>query len=273
MLGSVSSVAAIQVSQSLDKNEIAYEDSARLEITIEWEGTQSAYRFERALDPFFDRLKVKAFSSSISSHPSEGIEKTTKTFIYLLVPTSSGTGKIDPITIKYLAMPDSLEGELVTEPMEIVIAERIPVETKGSNHYFWWFLTGAVVLGAGGFIVYWKKKASRPKVPRLSPAESFLEELERVKNESGSDLKKFQSGLHSALADFIGAAFELDFSSVSDEGVAEAFDGTNLNENQKQKIANWFVKARMDKFRPVTSPPGEVVRLENEIRSFFETLK
>ncbi len=273
ILLSGTNVAGIQLSQSLDCNEMAFEDSANLTITIEWDGGQAAYRFERALDPFFDRLKVKGFSSSISSQPTADGEKTIKTFRYVLVPTSSGAARIDPITISYLAMPDSISGELVTEPMTITVAEEIPVKIETGSNKLWVFLAGGLVILVVGAAAYWRKRSAVPDEPILTPVEKFLNALEDAKFSSGSDLKKFQSALHDGLAQFFMEQYSIEVSLLPDDGVVEALDGTKLDEEQKQKLAHWFTQAKRDKFRPVDGSPGEVVRLENEIRAFLDNLK
>ncbi|MDF1545730.1 MAG: BatD family protein [bacterium] len=266
-------VLGIQLSQSLDQSEIGYEDSANFIIQIEWEGGQAAYQLERALDPFFDRLKVKGFSSSISSQPSAKGEKTVKTFHYVLVPTSSGAARIDPITISYLAMPDSVSGELLTEPMTITVAEKIPEKVSDSSNMLWLFGAVGLIVLVGGGVAFWRKRSAVPEMPVLSAEQKLLAALEDAKFSSGSDLKKFQSALHDALHGYILERFGIDSGPLPDDGIAEALDGTSLDEEQKQRLAHWFTRARKDKFRPVDGAPGEVVRIENEIRTFFDKLK
>ena len=145
----------ISVSQSLDKTETAFEDSVRMTITLSWSGAQSAYLFPRPLQPIIDKLKIHQFTSSISSTGQGDNETTTKKYIYTLIPTSSGLGRIEPITIDYVTWPDSIPGELVTEPLTVLIQDPVPVEADTGEINIM-VLVIVIVLAAGiiTFVLY-----------------------------------------------------------------------------------------------------------------------
>ncbi|MEA3297706.1 MAG: hypothetical protein U9R56_07575 [candidate division Zixibacteria bacterium] len=273
LLVSLGRADGISISQSLEKTSIAYEDSVEFEIELQWNGPQSAYRFGKPLNLQIDRLKVRGFSSSIASQGSGSDEITTKAFRYMLIPTSSGSAHIEPATIDYITWPDSIPGELVTEGMTVRIAEPKPVEPQDRSTTIWVIvlivLTGGVVVG----IVLVRRSRNRKSTqPVQTPQERFLEELALVKDESGSDLKKFQTGLYRILAEFLDSRYGITTERLSDEGLARALDESDLAEEIKKKICEYIVKARQDKFRPVTAVPGETVRLEAEIRKLFEEI-
>ena len=261
---------AISVEQSLDKSSIAFEDSVSFEILIEWEGPQQAYYFGRPLDPYFDRLKVGGFSSSIKSEGVAGNEITTKRFRYVLLPTSSGAAKIDAITISYTAMPDSVPGELVTEPMAVTVAEAIPIDVDGGFPALYYYLMGLVIVLIAGF-GFFKWNMSRQAIePRKSPRELFLIKLDDLKQSAGQDFKKFQYGLSDMLEDYLQAEYSFPVRNCSDDEIVDEINKTTLSEKDKERLSGWFLAARRDKFRPVDSGPGETIRLENEIREFFK---
>ena len=266
-------VQAISVTQSLSESEIAFEDSLFFEIVLTWDGPQNAYFFEKPLIPKFDRLKVRAFSSAISSSLETGSEITTKKYDYVLIPTSSGSASIDPVSISYVSWPDSIPGELVTEPMTAEIADPVKRDEKGNNiSWIWIVVIGLIVLGGFGTFILRVINKKNEIEPHQSPKENFLEKLTETKENAGSDLKKFQTGLYAILATYINDLYKIDVSKLSDNELKEKLVESGINDISSDKIVGWLSRAHQDKFSPITSLPGETIRLEAEIRDFFEKL-
>jgi hypothetical protein len=263
----------IAISQSLDRFRIPFEDSVHFDVVLQWQGPQSSYLFTSPLGPSFDRLKVRGFTSSISSTSSGDDEVTTKRFRYTLIPTSAGAATIDPITVSYISWPDSVPGQLVSEAMTVQIAEPLPpVEEDGAAT--WWVMVVLlfVVGGLAELILVKRFKARKPKEIEKTPVEEFLDRLTALKREAGGDLKKFQVGLYESMAAFLKARYDIELNRLGDDEVSSALEVTDLNDDQKEQIGRWLVQARRDKFRPVVGAPGETIRLETEIRQFFEKL-
>ncbi|MCK4632396.1 MAG: hypothetical protein KAT79_03945 [candidate division Zixibacteria bacterium] len=262
----------ISVTQSIDRSEVAYEGEVAFEIELQWDGSQAAYRFDKPLDPYFSKLKIERFSSSISSTGTDPNLITTKKFRYTLVPTGSGVGRIDPVTISYATWPDSIPGELVTEALTVNISNPVPKELP--TPIGWWvYLVGVIVLvSIGGFVVY-RIRNKQPAETVKPPTETFLDQLTDLRKVSGGDLKKFQSGLYDLLATFLSERCNIDLAGGTDREITEALSRTDMGKAQKEKVAGWLVKAQADKFRPVVSAPGDTARLESEIREFFKKLK
>lgn len=264
---------AISLTQSIDKTEMPFEDSAKFEITVEWLGSQFAYRFINPLNPYIDRLKISRFTSSISSFGTGKDEKTTKKFTYVLVPTSGGKGKIDPITINFITWPDSVSGELVTEPVAMTIGEQI-IKPKAGEFPAWISIMGGLLLiGSGATIYFLRAKAIRGRPIVKTPSESALDELSKLKADCGSDLKRFQTGVFNILSSFLRSKHNINLSGLSEEKIEELLSKTNLSQPAQASIRNWLVQAEKDKYRPVEAAPGETVRLETELRRFFENVK
>ena len=269
----VKNAAAITLSQSIDKTEMAFEDSAKFEITVEWQGPQFAYRFANPLSPYIDRLKIGPFSSSISSIGTGKDEVTTKKFTYVLIPTSSSEGKIDAIKISYFTWPDSIPGELITEPVVLTIGEQ-KIKPKPGRLPLWIPIVGGfLVISSGAAIYVLRAKAVKGRPVVKTPSEMALNELTKLKTESGTDMKKFQTGVHHILTDFLHSKFDINISGQSEEKIEELLSKTNLSEQPRISIKNWLVQAEKDKYRPVEAAPGETVRLETELRRFFENVK
>jgi len=263
----------IAVSQSLDRFDIPFEDSVHFEIVLQWDGPQSTYLFTKPLSPTFGHLKARGVTSSISSTGSNSEEVTTKKFSYTLIPSSPGTGRIDPITISYISWPDSVPGELVTEAMSVRIAEPARPVSQGGSSIVWLVVaTSLVVLGVVAFtLVKWIKRR-KPKEIVKTPVEQFLEDLTVLKRQAGSDLKKFQTGLYKIIVEYLSAKYSINPDGHSDDDIEELLEPTDLSDSQKKQINLWLVQARRDKFRPIAGAPGETIRLETEIRQFFKKL-
>lgn len=273
LLGALQNVSAISLSQSIDKTEIPFGDSAKFEITVEWEGPQFAYRFTNPLNPNIDRLKVGRFSSSITSTGTGDQEQTSKEFLYVLMPTSSGIGKIDPITISYITWPDSVAGELVTEPVVISIAEQ-KIVAKSGNLPIWAPIIGGILLLGSGTAFYWARfRAAKSRKPVKLASDTALEELTKLKNEAGTDLKRFQTGVYNILMNFLRAKYNLNIMGQTEEQLTELLTTVSLSEQRQRELAAWLIQAEKDKYRPIEASPGETVRLETELRKFFENMK
>lgn len=262
----------ISVSQSVDRTETPFESPVTLEVVLRWEGPQSAYLFDKPLNPTLDRLKVTGFVSSISSSDSPDGEVTTKRFTFTLHPTRSGIGSIEPIVISYLSWPDSLPGELMTEPMTVRIAEPLPLEKKTDGGFPWWPAALPVVVVLVIVLVVRRGRRRQPTPTIVTPRERFLERLTDLKKEAGSDLKTFQARLYGLLVEFLQSQYGVDFGEETEEELTAAVESTSLSEGRKAALKEWLIAARRDKFRPVVAAPGEAIRLEASIRSFFEKL-
>ncbi len=263
----------ISISQSLSSSEIPFEDSVLFEIVLSWDGSQAAYLFPHPLNPVIDRMTIRGFSSSVSSTGQGDSEKTTKTYRYTLVPKSSGIGQIAPVTVSYISWPDSLPGEMVTEAMTVRIAEPLPPEEPPDLSVIWWVAGILIVIGAALALLMIRRSGKRKAAePVRTLVEQFLDDLSQLKKEAGTDHKRFQTGLHRILADFLSRKYGLNPDNKSKEELKEELATAGLSELAAFSIAGWYTQAARDKFSPVTAGPGETIRLEAEIRQLFEKL-
>ncbi|MEK7774467.1 MAG: BatD family protein [Candidatus Zixiibacteriota bacterium] len=263
----------ISVTQSLDKSEVAYDGTAQLQVTLTWKGSQFAYLFDKPLSPVTDRLKIREFSTSLSTTGTGADEVTTKIFRFTLVPTSSGIGKIQPITVSYLKWPDSIPGVLTTEELSLGIGERKSVEKSGSipTTAIVFSVLGFMAMLAGVFLVM-RHRSRQNAIPQISPKEIFLERLSRLKADSGGDFGKFQSGLYHLLGEFVAVRYTVRPEGMSEEDLAGGLNSAGMTYSTAQKIAKWYVAAREDRFRPLQPEPGALVRLETDIRVTMEKM-
>jgi hypothetical protein len=266
----------ISLAQSLDRSDIPYEERANLEIVVTWHGNQAAYRFDRPLQPQLDKLRVKEFSSSISSEGTGADEISTKRFRYSLTPTASGTARVEPMVIKYISWPDSLPGELVTEAMTITVASAKPAAKPFTlkQHKTTIFATagGLVLVGGLGVGLMVRSRRRRPKPVEKSVSEQFLERLPQLRQEANGDLKKFQTGLYKNLLWFLSAEYGLTFANEPVEQILRQLDHAGIPDRIKDRICGWLLQADRVKFSPMEPLPGEAIRLESEVRQFFETI-
>lgn len=264
----------ISVSQSVDKPEVAFSDSVRFEIELRWEGNQMAYLFDKALDPYIENMKVKRFASSIGSSMTGEGEFTTKRFLFVLQPTVAGVGRIEPIEISYISWPDSIPGSLVTEAMTVNIAPPAEVKVASKSYWWLWTLLAVVLLGTGVAITAAIVRGRRRAVEVVkTPRELVLEELAVARGAAGMDIKKFQTDVYKILGAFVQRQYGVSLSETVGEALEERLMRVGMEHGAARKIAGWLTRAEKDKYSPAVSGPGEAVRLESEMREFFEKMQ
>lgn len=266
--------ASISVAQSIDRTEMAFEDTAAFRVTVTWDGPAYAYRFEKVFRLNCDKLKVARYSSSVRSTGSGPTEVTTKVIEYQLAPILSGVATIQPMVMEYVTWPDSLTGQLTTDPVSLAIAEPVPAESRqrGGLTGGWLALIVVGVIGvAVGAFAFFKPKPKTEKVK--SPVEAFLEQLDAVRKDAGMDLKKFQTGVYRSLIVYIQARYALDLTGQSAETTAQELKAVESDQSVREALSGWLTRAEKEKFSPLVPAPGEVSRLEAEIRGFFYKLK
>lgn len=252
-----------------------YESTAVLEVSLSWPGSADEYLFDRPPQLALERLKVTKISSTVATSGERGGEITTKVVTFTLKPTSSGLGKIDPATFGFLHLADSVAGTVSTQALTLSIAEPIKVAKRkaaAATSRTRLTVTAAVVLAliSGLYLaVRFRNRRTKPVVK--SPAELFLEELGGLRQTSGGDLKRFQTGLYKLLVAFLASQYQVNLAGLSTKEMLDLFDQTSMTEYQKEKIAGWLWRAEREKFSPLAHAPGETIRLEAEIREFFQS--
>jgi len=263
----------ISVSQSLDKANIDFTDSVKFEIVLEWDGSQIAYLFDKPLNPLMSGLKVVRFSSSIGSTMRGTDEVTTKRFLFVLEPTAAGLATIEPVTISYVSWPDSIPGQLLTEGMAVNVA---PMRTQPVHHALpiWvWALAGlAAVLAVGVVAMAITRRSRRQVFPVKTPRQELLDSLAEARLQAAGDMKRFQTELYKILVAFLHDRYNIDATDPVRETLAEQLRSAGLDAADADRICEWLFKAMKDKYIPAAGSPGDTVRLESELRDFFEKL-
>jgi hypothetical protein len=267
--------AGISVSEILDRAEVPYESTAVLEVSLSWPGPAGRYLFDRPPQLALERLKVAQISSTVSVTGGGPEEVTTKKVRFTLKPTSSGLGKIDPATFGYLHVSDSVSGTVSTQALTISIADPLRVAKRKAvvaSSRIRLAITAAVVLFLiGGVYLFIRARNRRPRPVVKTPAELFLEELGTLRQTAGGDLKRFQTGLFKLMTVFLAGQFRIDLAGLSTQEMLDMCEHTTMTEFQRDKFAGWLWRAEREKFSPLAYAPGETIRLEAEIREFFET--
>lgn len=269
--GLIADPAGLSLTTSLSADSIAYEDSVTLRIDISWPGPPSAYVFDRPVQPHLTGLRVGPQTSSITSTGSGPEEITTKTIDFTLLPTTSGIARIDPITISYLRPPDSIPDQMTTDPLTVRIGDPAPPPAGGETWGWYWMLAIVLIV----VVVGWRLRRQRRKVPPdilSTPEQRFLEELTAVRQETGDDFKKFQTGLYHILREYLRKRCECDPDSIESEELTMKLSESGLSTGMAERIVQWYEEAARDKYRPVDAGPGEVTRRESAIRHVFEQI-
>lgn len=271
--GVASAAEQITLSQSTSAQSIDYDDSLILRIELKWNGPQTAYRFP-PLTPRLDRLRVESFSTSVSTEIEAGTEVTHKRFSYTLVPTSGGTGRIEPITIDYLHYPDSIPGQLMTEAIMVQIGQPPdrPAPEKSPTLIPQPVMIALLIVLALSiaFVVLLVVRSRRPKAPVMTAEEELLQKLGELKQDVGNDVKRFQTGVYKLLVAYLASRYRMSLAGMTTEEMVQIIDQSDMPTLQKEKIGAWMIQAQRQKFAPAESAPGEVQRLETEIRALFD---
>ena len=264
----------ITLSQRLDRAAMAFEDSATLEIRLTWPGPITAYLIEGPLRPELERLKVRSYRSSVSASGSGETEMTTKVYTFVLEPTGPGIGRIAPMEIRYMSAIDSVPGTLVTEALEVNIAEPRPAADRTGMGRSVVILAGAVFVALAGLGIwtYVRRRKTRPAEPQRTPAEMFLDELQHLRQEASGDLKRFKAGLYPLLARYLHRQYDIVTDRCTADDLVARLEQLDLAAARRERLALWLRESEQAKYRPVTGQPGETIRLETELREFFANL-
>lgn len=267
---------SISLSQSIDRTDMAFEDTAVFEISITWDGPPTAYRFDRAIRLVSEKLKVARFNSNVSSAGAGDSEVTTKRLVYELVPKLDGPATIEPVAVEYVSWPDSVAGALMTDPVQITVARPLPkeeLERRGLSS-LWYVAFGLLAVTIAGLAVYSGLRRKQTAVqPAKSPSERAIEGLETSRKQAGNDLKIFQTGVYKVLTDYLATRYGMAIENRPVADIVEALQERERDESVRGKLVTWLTRAEKEKFVPVSAPPGEVIRLETEMRKFFESMK
>jgi hypothetical protein len=261
---------AISLSAQVDKTEIPFEETVELRLEIKWQGGIGNYLFELLPLPETQNLKVLGSATAVSSTTEGGQEVTTRSFRYTLSPTKAGLGVIEPIVLKYVSMPDSIPGELVSQRFQILIAKPVPREVKSGIGSYIWFSVPAVIIIAG--IVFWfirRKKNKIPKEVPKSPEESALEELTIIKKDLQFDRKAFFTRLYKLIIMYLENKYRLESAGKSAENIMAELEGLDMPAGDKDKVKGWLTIAEKEKYAPMGGSPGDILRLSAELESFW----
>ncbi len=261
----------LSLSAELDKADIKFDETVSLTIQVKWTGNLRDYSFKIFSLPKTDRLKVLGTTSKIASNIENGAEVTTRTYKYTFKPIEAGQGVIYPITLDYVAMPDSIPGQLETQEFNVVIAKPAAVKKAKSSHIVWYVIIGLFIIfsGAGVFIIlHYRNKA--PKEPVLSVDDELLAEIERIKKEVAGDRQAFFTRLYKALLHYIENMYDLDLLGLTLEAVGDKLGNSNIPEAKKEQLMGWLKLAEKEKFAPGTGSPGEALRLASEIENIVK---
>jgi hypothetical protein len=263
----------ISVSSSIDKTEIAYEDEVQLTVELKWEGDITAYRFEIIPLPETEKLQAGGSSTQTSSLVEDSVEYTIRTYKYNFRPILAGTGIIRPITFNYVTWLDSLPGQLTTQEYRILIAEPKPVVTRGgiSTVGIIVIIMVIIVIAAAVIFMILRKKPSLMEAS-VSPEETFIQDLQRIKKDHHADRKLFFGGLHKALLDYLGNRFGMETAGKTMSTIKEAVSALDIAVNHQEKIIQLLEMAESEKFAPRQGEPGDILRLCTELENHFSNI-
>ena len=264
----------ISLSSKLSKADIKFEETTDLEVTVKWWGDKSRYLFEAFPLPETQNLMVQGTSTAISSGVEEGDTYVSRTYKYTFKPTEDGVGVIEPITLKYIELPDSIPGELSTQRFQVLIAapKVVPSDKEGISGLLY-IIGGLVILGAVGAVIIFIKAGNRgPEEDVRAPEEVFIEKLGEIRKESGTDRKQFFSKLYKLLVGYIGEKHNIETIGRTTRDISDDLEKSEIDISQKEKLGLWLTIADKEKYAPHAGEPGDIIRLTTEMEKHFRNL-
>jgi len=273
LYGSVAVGQEISLSTSIDKTEMAFEDSLTLNLLVEWEGDMAGYVFEVFPLPETENLQVLGTSSAVSSRHENNREITSRKFRYTLRPTLAGVGIIRSIVLNYVQLPDSLPGLLTTQEYKVIISEPVvkPDESRRGGLFVVILIIGSVVIIAI-MGLWFVRRRRHDRVPVTTAEEKVLDKLIIIKSESQTDRKQFYIRVYKTLATYIEEKFGLATSGRTSAAIIGALESIEIGLDTRDKLAGWLAQAEKEKYAPSGGEPGDTIRMITELEEYFQRL-
>ncbi len=265
----------ISLSAQLTDSDIKFEETTDLQVTVIWRGDRAKYMFEPFPLPQTQNLMVQGTSTAVTSGTDSLGSYFSRTYTYTFKPITGGIGLIDPITLRYVEVPDSLPGELTTQQFQVAISE--PQVVKHSNNQWYSYLLyifggfGILVIGFGA-VWYFKLRKKTQVEPILTAEELFLNEFNQGKKEGGSDRKIFFTRLHRALTKYIEVKYDFSTTGKTSVHITEYLENRQMDMEHREKLIKWLSTAEKEKYAPLAGEPGDTIRLATEIENHFRNL-
>ena len=175
--------AALSISAETDRNSVPLNETLNLVVAIEWTGSADRYRFVWPETPGTLNLDISGSRRGARSWVDAAGEHSRQEFTFILRPSRTGAGRVDPISVTYIDMADTTAGArtLITHAISVEIT---PPEEAG---YFGWmdvaFIGGAVVvLGAVVVVVVRLRKKPEPEPDLLEQTNVLDEHIDALKS-------------------------------------------------------------------------------------------
>lgn len=260
----------ISLSARLDKTEIPFESTVELSLEVRWQGGIEKYAFEILPLPTAHGLRPLGTTSSISSRKENGVDYTTRTFKYTLKPVTGGTGVIEPIVLRYVAMPDSIPGQLTSQQFQIAIAQPLPPEKK--SHLPIVVALSAIILFLSVCAIYFlslRRKKRIPREPIRTAEQIFLDDLSLAKKESQSERKLFFTRLYKLLIGFMEKKYGISGAGRATSDILSEMEKAEIPLESKEQLSIWLTLADKEKYAPSGGTPGDIIRLITDLEIFF----
>lgn len=201
--------------------------------------------------------------------------------IYTLEPTRTGKLPIDPITVSFTdTRPDgdgqkhTLETESLWVDVTSVVGSKTPsladlqpragpVELpRSAASPFWWLLPAALVAGAGGLIVWWRRYRLREALVKpLSPRELAYQELQQLIENgfAGGNVKLFYVHLTGIVRRYIERTTGIRApEQTTEEFLHEISAGKIFTGDERQRLRGFLEAADLVKYAAHEPGPADV---------------
>ncbi len=277
VIGSGTDAYGIGISAEIDKQQISFDETVLLTISISWEGEQFLYKFDDFPMPELDKLELLSTSSSSSTRIGDDgkTEETVLTYSYKLSPSNYGAGAVLPLELVARHRETGLDYPLETGRLAVSIDKPQPkmIETTESGA-IWWVILVVVIVGSGATVALILIKQRSKRADRAVPAgQEYINDLENIKRETVSDGKLFYSRLFRLLVRYLESELHLSVAGKTGEeilAIIRGLENDNENENIKLSYIVWLEKINRVKYSPSTPPVGDIEEMYNAVRKFLE---
>lgn len=229
---------------SLDHQTITREETAQLQIQIEWAKSEGNYLFALPLLPL-KNLKVTNHAESQETFIKDGAEWTRKTFQLQLTPSSTGKGEVESFAFNYINAGTQETYQFNVSPLELEI-RKVPFKWKSVINA-WTITPAAVILGIGILTPFLLRKRLMNTAPELSSQEKAVLKV-REASEKQSFVPEAPAQFDRIFREFLADYYGIQTLKISENEIVSSLKEKSLSPDEIKTVQRLLERFKEMKF-------------------------